>query len=184
MPRTVTVCLTGLLLTACGSPPQPQSVEASDCSYAAVDFANYYETLPDLVEGSREVLIGRIVDETAGPVRRVAVDVRTQHRALTVEVEEVFKGDPPARFELAVFDWTVEPDGSRSNDHCPYFNVGDRAFLALTHGPDGERGGGSAVSEYRLIDGQVLDTDRGEPLARRIESMTEQELAAAVREAR
>jgi hypothetical protein len=182
---TLSLIACGLLLAGCQAsaerPSRPQ-LQPESCSYAAVDFIRYYETLEALVDDSQEVLIGKVVDERVGPRREVAVDAASQARTLTVTVERALKGSPPQRFELATGGWQFDGGGARHSFDCPFFDVGDRVFLALGPSSDGERGGLSAVSEYRLVGGQVGDTERSEQLARSVEAMSEPELVAAVQE--
>lgn len=182
MPRLTWFALIGLLAAGCATTPAAAPVPdvPEDCSYAAVDFIHYYDTLDELLAASQEVVIVKVVDEHVGPERRVADDAGSQSRTLTVSIEQTLRGEPPSRFELPTGGWHID-GGHRSPVGCPHLEVGERAFLALRTS-DGERGW-SATSIYRLVGGQVGDTGRDEPLARRLEAMSERELVAAVRAA-
>lgn len=173
--------------TACGevedaaAPTGPEG-PAQHCSFAAVDFARYFDTVDELVGESDEVLMGTVTAERLGPVRRVAVDVKSQSRTLVIKVQEAFRGEPPPSVEVEAFGYDVGADGTKVSAACPVFEVGDRVVMALTVRGD-ERGASSAMSAYRLVGDRVADTERSEPLAREIEAMAEVELLTALRAA-
>jgi hypothetical protein len=150
------------------------------CSNATVEYVHNYTTIDALIAGSNEVLIGKVVDERLGPLQGPSDD-KSQRRTLTVSVERTLKGSPPSSIEIETFGWNESPSGVRTHGpDCPWFEVGDRALMAL-RGVQGERGASSGESLYRLADGQVQDTERP-GVARKIESMSEDEVVHAVRE--
>lgn len=84
--------------------------------------------------------------------------------------------------QVEAWGWERVGDRRERGPACPWFEVGDRAVMALN--PHHQRYGmTSGASEYRLVDGEVGDTHRSEPLAERLEAMPEQELITALRRA-
>jgi len=148
---------------------------------SSVDYLTYFETPSDILRQSDEVVIGTVEGERRGSTYGPP-DGRVQNRILRVSVERVLKGSPSDSVDLGTWGWSKYNGKERPFSPADEvrLEVGDRALLALAVGKDGGRGVMNQQAVFLLAEGQVVDTDRNDPVVKQLESLSEPQLIDVV----
>lgn len=180
-----------VVVVGCASRAEPPSAGAPVSSASSertsgpvvvhADYGVFFQTPSEISRLSDEVLIGTVEGERRGETYGPS-DAPRQNRILEVSVERSLKGSSSSPVEVVTYGWTkingeervlVTSDGVR-------LKVGDRAMLALAVGKDGGRGLANDQAVLLLADGQVVDTDRDDPLVKELETLSEPQLVDVV----
>ncbi|MCA1824264.1 MAG: hypothetical protein ABR520_01505 [Mycobacteriales bacterium] len=161
-----------------GRPQRRASTPATIVNHAR--YAVQFESVADFAK-SYSIVVATITDEQRqepyGPEY-----ARNINRTLSVNVEEILAGPSPAPASFVDWGWVVTADGEHPvvAEGGVRLKVGDRAVLILSRfGEKIELVNDQAV--FLLSDGNVIDTDRHDPLVRQLEQLTERELKDEIR---
>lgn len=170
-------CASRAELLSAGAPSSASSERTSNPVVVHADYGVFFQTPSEIFRLSDEVVIGTVEGERRGETYGPS-DAPRQNRILEVSVERSLKGSSSSPVEVATYGWTkingeervlVTSDGVR-------LKVGDRAMLALAVGKDGGRGLANDQAVLLLADGQVVDSDRYDPLVKQLEALSEPQL--------
>lgn len=196
MTRSMSLIIAGaafasVSLAGCGDSSPRTTAEASGAGdqratsiTVAPKYVTVFGSIEEFVELPELIAVVRVMSERDGDSRQ-AEEVAVSERVLSLEVEEALAGPVPSQVEVVDFGRIMTPEGQREQvaEDGIRLRPGDRALVAISRYGDNLRFVNNQAV-YLLADGEVTDTDRDDPVIRRIEQLTERQIKDKVSQGR